>query len=78
MNLFEFVKDVTVKHDNVKVLSDVYQSFGWVLRKEDVDMYIDTREKLRAVRLKNEKSKCPNNTNFKGFKCDGCDCKDWN
>jgi hypothetical protein len=77
MNLFDFVKDVTVKHDNAKALDAMYQNFGWDLRQEDVDMYIETREELRAVRLKNEKSKCPKNPNFRGFKCDDCDCKDW-
>jgi len=56
MNLFDFVKDVTVKHDNAKALEAMYQNFGWVLRPEDLGMYLDAREELRAVRQIGEKN----------------------
>ena len=72
-NLFEFVKALTIAHDFCEGLPIVNPDD----ESELVDQINpdDTGESLLEA---NKKSKCYKNPNFKGFKCDDCDCKEWN
>lgn len=94
-NLFEFVQALIVVHDagvernqDRNDLSNHFKCHDYPTEK-DIDMYLETRKKLRAVRLKSldivngtkdleQVSKCYKNPNFTGFKCNDCDCKEWN
>lgn len=84
-NLFEYVQALTIVNDaqeKAKRLEQENHKQGFeIARLKGKIKGFETREKLRAISLTDDPehvSKCYKDPNFKGFKCDDCDCKEWN